>query len=92
MGKHHGPGTYTEEEARARIPDLARRVALDAVNLVITLDRHPVESAEVERTLWAFSGEVGLLSKLIHTVLRDEALRRHAAELASQRGVPNPKK
>jgi hypothetical protein len=92
MTDKHGPGLYTEEEARGRIPDLARRVALDSVNLVITLDRYPVESAEVERTLWAFSGEVGLLSKLIHTVLRAEGLRKFAEQSASKREPSKTKK
>lgn len=71
---------YTPEEALSRIPTVAKRVALEAVDLVITLENYPVDSHEVERRLWALTGMVGLLSRLCHRVWKYEGVKRGAKE------------
>lgn len=74
MGK--GGKKYSEKEATGRIPLVAKRAALEAVDLVIALERYPINSREVEHRVWALTGEIGYLSRLIHVVWRHEGLRR----------------
>jgi len=73
MGRHRG-SQYTKEEAEGLIPSVARLVALGAVDLVISLDHYPLDSGEIERRLWALSGEFGHLSKLFHVLWKARAL------------------
>jgi len=77
-GKH-----YTPEEARARIPVVAQRLALQAVDLVIALERHPLDSHEIEHRIWALSGQAGYLSRLCHLVWKHEGLKRAVAQGAA---------
>ena len=69
---------YTPEEAESRIPDVARNVALEAVDLVIALENHPIDSHEIERRIWSLTGQAGFLSRLCHVVWRHEGLKRAA--------------
>jgi len=69
---------YTPEEAEARIPLVARQVALEAVDLVIALDKLPTNSQGVERRLWSLTGQVGHLNRLVHTVWKFKALEQAA--------------
>jgi len=74
------PGAhYTPDEAEARIPEVARRVALEAVDLVIALDRHQINSQAVERRLWSLTGQVGHLNRLVHVVWKFKALEQATA-------------
>lgn len=74
MGK--GGPKYTPEEARGRIPAVARHVALEAVDLVIALEKHPVDSAEVERRIFSLTGQAGHLTRLCHVIWKAEGLKR----------------
>ena len=78
MGK--GGKKYTPEEAEARLPLVAKRLALEAVDLVIALERYPIDSHEIERRVWALTGEAGYLSRLCHVVWKAEGLKHAAAE------------
>ena len=69
---------YTPDEARARIQTSAKRVALEAVDLVIALENLPINTHAIERRIWALSGQVGYLSRLCHIVWKYEALKKAA--------------
>lgn len=79
---------YSCEEAKARIPLVARRVALEAVDLLVILTEgergveapYPINSREVEHRVWALTGQVGYLSRLIHIVWRHDALEQLKAQ------------
>jgi len=74
-----GPGAhYTPDEAKGRIPETAKRVALEAVDLVIALDKLPIDSQGVERRLWSLTGQVGHLNRLFHVIWKFEALEQAA--------------
>jgi len=81
MVKKRGP-RYTPEEAEARIQTVAKRLALEAVDLVISLDSNPIDSHEVERRIWSLTGQAGYLSRLCHIVWKYEGLKR-----ASEQGI-----
>ena len=81
MPERAGP-KYTPEEARCRIPIVAKRVARDAADLVVLLAAADLDSHEVERLVWALSGQVGYLNRLCHVVWRYEGLKRGAEDLA----------
>jgi len=70
---------YTPEEAEARIPGVARSLALEAVGLVIALERRGPYSHDVERRVWAITGEAGFLSSLCHVLWRNRALEKAEA-------------
>jgi len=71
---------YTPQEAKARIYEVARRLALDVVDLGIALDKYPINSHEVERRMWVVSGEAGFLNRLCHVVWKYEAFQRGIRE------------
>jgi len=70
---------YTPQEAEARIRLVAKRLALEAVDLVITLDRLPVNTHAVERRIWSLTGQAGYLARLANVIWRYEALKKAAA-------------
>lgn len=72
--------SYRREEAEGRIPEVARRLALEAVDFVIALERYPLDSREVEHRLWALSGLTGHLNRLCHVVWKSEGLKRAATK------------
>lgn len=74
MGK--GGKKYTEEEAQARIPIVAKRVALQAVDLIIALQNHPIDSHEIESRVWALTGGTGYLNRLCHVVWKAAGLKK----------------
>jgi len=76
MGK--GGPRYTPDEARGRIPVVAKRVALEAVGLVIAMEKYPINSAEIERRLFSLTGQVGHLFKLCHVIWKYEGLKQAA--------------
>jgi hypothetical protein len=76
MGK--GGPKYTPDQARGRIPIVAKRVAMAAVDLVISLETHKIDSAVIERKLWSLSGLTGYLNRLCHVVWKYEGLKRAA--------------
>jgi len=80
MGKR--AGGYTAAEAEALIPIVAKRLALEAVDLVISLDTHPVDSQAVERRMFSLTGQTGYLRMLCHTVWRGKALEGRAVKKA----------
>lgn len=63
--------TYTPEEAKARIPLMLKRAALEAIDCAIQLDHYPVNSREVESRVMALQGYVGHLLKLCFVVWRE---------------------
>jgi len=67
---------YTPKEAEGRIPILALRVARDAQDLVLALEKYPIGSHEIEHRIWALLGEVGFLGRLCHVIWKYEALER----------------
>jgi hypothetical protein len=71
---------YTPKEAQARIPIVARQLALSAVDLVIALERHPIDSHEIESRVWEITGEAGFLGRLCHVIWRYEALTRYVTQ------------
>jgi len=73
--KKHG-ARYTPEEAEGRIPIVARRVALEAVDLVIALEKYPVTSHEIEHRVWSMVGLAGHLSRLCHVIWKYEGFER----------------
>jgi len=77
--KRTGP-RYTPEEARVMIPISAKRVALEAVDLVIALEKYPINSEQVERRVWSLTGQAGFLSRLCHVIWKYEALKKAAAK------------
>jgi len=70
----------TPQEAEGRIPIVAKRVALEAVDLVIALDKYPVDTMEVERRVWSLSGQAGYLARLCHVIWKKEAFERILAK------------
>ena len=74
---------YSYEEAKSRIPIVSKRVALEAVELLVLLTEglrgedppYPINSREIEHRVWALTGQVGYMSRLIHIVWRHEALK-----------------
>jgi len=72
-----GPGArYTPDEAQLRIPIVAKRVALEAVDLVIALDRHALDSHAIERRIWSLTGQVGHLARLCHVIWKYKGLEQ----------------
>lgn len=78
---------YTPKEAEGRIPIVAKRMALEAVDLVIALERYPINSHEVERRMWSLNGQVGFLSRLLHIIWRYEGIKRGLEEMEAQRAL-----
>jgi len=74
---------YTPEEARVMIPISAKRVALEAVDLVIALEKYPIDSHNVERRVWALRGQVYLLQRLCYVIWKYEALKKAATQRSS---------
>ena len=62
---------FTPEEAEARIPTVLKRIALGAIDCAVQLDKHPVNSREVESRVLAVQGYVGHLIKLCFVVWRE---------------------
>lgn len=62
---------FTPEEAEARIPTVLKRVALQAIDAAIALDKYPVNSREFESRVLATQGYVGHLIKLCFIVWRE---------------------
>jgi len=60
--------SYTPEEAERFIPDSLRRIAKLVIEAMICLDKHPVNSYEFERYIFAIEGSIGHLIKLSYTV------------------------
>jgi len=74
MGKGKPGPRYTPAEAEARLQIAAKRVALEAVDLVIALDKYPISSYNIERRVWSLTGQVGNLSRMCHVIWKYEAL------------------
>jgi len=60
--------SYTAEEAEPLIPDSLRRVTKLGIEAMICLDKHPVNSYEFERYIFAIEGSIGHLVKLCYAV------------------------
>lgn len=67
---------YSPEEAQGRIPEVARRVALQAVDLVIALEKHRLDSQAIEQRVWALTGQTGYLMRLCHVIWRASGLKK----------------
>ena len=74
---------YTPDQARARIPVVLKRMALTAVDIVVQLEAHDVDSQEVESRVHALTGLAGHLSGLCHVVWKYEGLKRAATQGAT---------
>lgn len=61
---------FTPEEAEARIPTMFKRIALEAIDCAMQLDKYPVNSREVESRVLALQGYVGHMIKLCFVVWR----------------------
>jgi len=73
---------YTPDQARGRIPVVLKRIALTAVDITIQLEKHGIDSHEVESRVHALTGLAGHLSGLCHVIWKDEGLKRAAAQSA----------
>lgn len=62
---------FTPKEAKARIPIVLKRIALQAIDCAIALDTYPINSREVESRVMALQGYLGHLVKLCFTVWRE---------------------
>lgn len=80
MSSKHPGKKYSRDEAEGRIPLVAKRVALQAVDLVIALEKYRINSQEIESRVWSLSGLTGYMNRLFHVVWRDEGLKRLKAE------------
>jgi len=76
---------YTADEARGRIPELAKSVMLSSRDLLAALEQYPVTSREVEIVLWQLSGQLGLLSRMFHIVWKYEGFRKTLEEATAKR-------
>ena len=74
---------YTPDQARGRIPTVIKRMALTAVDIMVQLEAHDVDSQEVESRIHALTGLAGHLSGLCHVVWKSEGLKRAAAPAAT---------
>lgn len=82
MGK--GGPRYTPDQARGRIPTVIKRMVLTGVDVMILLEKHPVDSQEIESRVIALTGLAGHLSRLCHVIWKYEGLKRAAAEAAKE--------
>ena len=74
---------FSPEEARARIPTVLKRIALQAIDAAIVLDKHPVNSREFESRVLAIQGYVGHLIKLCFVVWKEpKKTKNHVASAA----------
>ena len=74
---------YTPDQARSRIPVVLKRMALTAVDIMLQLETHDVDSQAVESRVHALTGLAGHLSGLCHVIWKYEGLKRAAAEAAT---------
>jgi len=66
---------YTPEEAALRLPIVAKRLALETVDLVIAMEKYPLNSGNIERRVWSLTGQAGMLARLFHVIWKYEALK-----------------
>jgi hypothetical protein len=57
-------GIITVKVAEERLPFVARRIALEAIDLNILLEYYPVNTHVVERRIMSLMGYLNLLAKL----------------------------
>jgi hypothetical protein len=74
---------FTLEEAKQRIPEMLRRIALSSVDAVICLDKYSIDSQEFEMRIMAMQGYMNHLWKLYMIVCKTPKTVRDAS-----RGMP----
>jgi len=72
--------SYTAEEAEPLVPHAIKKIAMLAIDGMIVLDSHRVNSYEFERYVHALEGSIGHLSKLFTAVCKAPTHKRVATQ------------
>jgi len=62
---------YTVEEAKQRIPEMLRRIALSSIETMMCLDKYAITSYEFESRLMAMQGYMSQLWKMYMTICKE---------------------
>lgn len=83
------PGAkYTPEEAEARVPFVVQGIALEAVDLMIALDKQGVNSQAFESRMFSLTGQVGELNHLCYGIWKFKALEKAATKSTDTPSAP----